>query len=54
MVLGIAFFGLVAAALSSFMVSRDRSEDVDPQLAEISDRLARIEAALGLRDDQGN
>ena len=48
MILGIAFFGLVAASLSSFMVGRDRATETDPQLTEIAERLSRIEEALGL------
>jgi voltage-gated potassium channel len=49
LILGIVFFGFLTATLSSFMVEKDRKEDTDPQLAEINERLARIEEALALR-----
>ena len=47
--LGIALFGLLAATFSSFMIEGDQYRDIDPQLREISERLARIEEALSLR-----
>jgi voltage-gated potassium channel len=54
MVLGIAFFGLLAASLSSFLVQRDTNRDIDPRLDEIVDRLQRIEAALGISLDDSS
>jgi voltage-gated potassium channel len=53
MVLGIAFFGLLAATLSSFLLERDAAEGIDPRLDEISRRLERIERALDIRDQDG-
>jgi voltage-gated potassium channel len=46
MVLGIALFGLLAASVSAMFIRKDVSKDVDPQLEEMSARLARIEATL--------
>jgi voltage-gated potassium channel len=46
MVLGIGLFGLLAASLASFLVEKDIEKDLDPQMAQIDDRLSRIEALL--------
>jgi voltage-gated potassium channel len=46
MVLGIALFGLLAASLASFFVERDLGKEIDPQMAAIEERLARIESLL--------
>lgn len=46
MILGIGLFGLLAASLASFLVEKDIEKDLDPQMAQIDDRLSRIEALL--------
>jgi voltage-gated potassium channel len=46
MILGIALFGLLAASVSALFIRKDASHDVDPKLAELSDRLNRIEQLL--------
>ena len=46
MVLGIALFGLLAASLASFFVERDIEKGLDSQIAEIDQRLTRIEQLL--------
>ena len=46
MILGISIFGLLAGSLASYFVEKDEEEHFDPQLAEINERLARIEEAL--------
>lgn len=48
MIMGIALFGYVAAALASFFLERSEEDEGGRQLAEIADRLRRIEVALGL------
>lgn len=50
MVAGIGIFGLLAASLASFFVEHQREEKEDPKLAEIVERLKRIEEALGADD----
>jgi formiminotetrahydrofolate cyclodeaminase len=54
MVLGIALFGFLAASVSAMFVRKDRSKDVDPQLDEINERLARIEQRLNELRDRGS
>jgi voltage-gated potassium channel len=46
MFLGIGLFGLLAASLASFLVEKDLEKEIDPQIAEISERLGRIEGLL--------
>lgn len=46
MILGIGLFGLLAASLASFLVEKDLEKDLDPQMAQIDDRLSRIEELL--------
>ena len=46
MVLGIALFGFLAGSLTSFFVEHREEEKIDPKLAEITERLERIELAL--------
>jgi voltage-gated potassium channel len=46
MIVGIALFGFLAGSLASFFVEHREEETVDPKLAEISDRLERIEQLL--------
>jgi voltage-gated potassium channel len=46
MILGIGLFGLLAASLASFFVERDIGKEIDPQIAQIDERLARIERLL--------
>jgi voltage-gated potassium channel len=46
MILGIGLFGLIAATLASFLVEKDLDKELDPQIAEISERLERIERLL--------
>jgi voltage-gated potassium channel len=52
MIVGIALFGFLAGSLASFFVERREESEVDPKLAEIAERLERIERALELRRDQ--
>jgi hypothetical protein len=47
MVIGIGLFGLLAASLASFMVEKDIGKELYPQMAQIDERLARIETLLG-------
>jgi voltage-gated potassium channel len=46
MVLGIALFGLLAGSLASFFIESRDEAAVDPKLAEIAERLDRIESKL--------
>jgi len=46
MILGIGLFGLLAATLASFFVEKDIEKELDPQMAQLDERLARIEALL--------
>jgi hypothetical protein len=46
MILGIGLFGLLAASLASFLVEKDLEKEIDPQMAELKDRLTRIERML--------
>jgi voltage-gated potassium channel len=49
MIVGIALFGFLAGSLASFFLERRDESEVDPKLAEIAERLDRIERALELR-----
>jgi voltage-gated potassium channel len=49
MIVGIALFGFLAGSLASFFLERREESEVDPKLAEISERLERIEQALQIR-----
>ena len=51
MIVGIALFGFLAGSLASFFVDQREEEKVDPKLAEISNRLERIEQLLRVRQD---
>jgi voltage-gated potassium channel len=58
MIVGIALFGFLAGSLASFFLERREESEVDPKLAEIAERLERIERALEIRgagpaDDSG-
>jgi hypothetical protein len=46
MILGIGLFGLLVASLASFLVEKDHVRELDPQMAQIDERLARMEALL--------
>jgi voltage-gated potassium channel len=46
MILGIGLFGLLAASLASLLIERDLEKEIDPQIAEIDQRLTRIEQLL--------
>jgi len=46
MVIGIGLFGLLAASLASFMIEKDIEKEIDPQMAQIDERLTRIESLL--------
>lgn len=46
MILGIGLFGLLAASLASLLVEKDLEKEIDPQIAEIGNRLERIEQLL--------
>lgn len=46
MIVGIALFGLLAVSLASSFVEHHGGEQLDPQMAEIAERLERIERAL--------
>jgi voltage-gated potassium channel len=46
MILGIGLFGLLAASLASLLIERDIENEIDPQIAEIDQRLTRIEQLL--------
>jgi voltage-gated potassium channel len=53
MILGIGLFGLLAASLASFFVEKDLEKEIDPQIAEMNDRLGRIERLLeGLHQEE--
>lgn len=49
MVVGIALFGFLAGSIASLFVESDEEIKLDPQLAEINERLARVESLLGDR-----
>jgi hypothetical protein len=51
MLIGIGIVGLVAASFVSYFVGRRADEVVEPKLAEVLQRLERIEAALTHRDE---
>jgi voltage-gated potassium channel len=62
MILGIGLFGLLAASLASLLVEKDLEREIDPQIAEMNERLERIERLLvegqqssdeGTHDSQG-
>jgi voltage-gated potassium channel len=54
MVLGIGLFSLLAASLASFFVERDLEKEQDTQMAEIDQRLKRMERLLeNLQPDNG-
>ena len=46
MILGIGLFGLLAASLASLLVEKDLDRELDPQIAEINEKLARMERLL--------
>ena len=46
MILGIGLFGLLAASLASWFVEKDLEREADPQMAEMNERLERIERLL--------
>jgi voltage-gated potassium channel len=46
MSVGIAFFGFLAGSLASFFLERREESEMDPKLAEIAERLDRIERSL--------
>ena len=46
MILGIGLFGLLAASLASLLVEKDLEKGIDPQIAEMNERLERIERLL--------
>src|SRR5207247_2902192 len=46
MIVGIALFGFLAGSLASFFVEKRDEHAIDPKLAEIAERLERIELAL--------
>ena len=50
MVIGIALFGFLAGSLTSFFVEHREEQKIDPKLAEIAERLERIEFALKDRE----
>ena len=47
MILGIGLFGLLAATLASFLVEKDLEKEIDPQIAEIGERVRADGAASG-------
>jgi hypothetical protein len=49
MILAIGLFGLLAASLASLLVEKDLEKELDPQIAEIGERLERIERLLEQR-----
>ena len=54
MILGIGLFGLLAASLASLLVEKDLERELDPQMAEIDERLRRMERLLeALQPDKG-
>ena len=50
MIVGISLFGFLAGSLVSYFVKEDEETHVDPQLAEINERLERIEEVLRRAD----
>jgi voltage-gated potassium channel len=46
MIIGIGLFGLLAASFASFLVEKDIEKEIDPQIAEIRERLGRMERLL--------
>jgi voltage-gated potassium channel len=54
MLVGIGLVGVVTASVASYFLQEDRATDVDPRLAAIEDRLARIELLLERVADQAN
>ena len=46
MILGIGLFGLLAATLASFLIEKDLDKEIDPQIAEMGERLERMELLL--------
>jgi voltage-gated potassium channel len=46
MIFGIAIFGFLAGSLASFFVERHEELEVDPRLAELNERLERMEIVL--------
>jgi voltage-gated potassium channel len=46
MILGIGLFGLLADSLASLLVEKDLDRELDPQIAEINEKLARMERLL--------
>ena len=50
MIVGIALFGFLAGSLASFFLDRDAEAKPDPQLAEVNERLERIERLLAERN----
>jgi hypothetical protein len=46
MLVGVGVFGVLAASLASLFIERDREQEADPKLADIADRLERIERML--------
>jgi len=54
MILGIGLFGLLAASLASLLIEKDLERELDPQMAEMDERLKRMERLLeNLQPDQG-
>jgi voltage-gated potassium channel len=54
MILGIGLFGLLAASLASLLIEKDLERELDPQIAEIDERLKRMERLLeNLQPDKG-
>jgi voltage-gated potassium channel len=54
MILGIGLFGLLAASLASWFVEKDLEKESDPQMAEMDERLKRMERLLeNLQPDKG-
>lgn len=54
MVLGIALFGLLAGSLASYFVRQEGEEKVEKHLAEMSERLERIEKHFEDLQNRGN
>lgn len=46
MIVGIGLFGLLAASLASLLIEKDLEKEIDPQIAQIGERLERIERLL--------
>jgi len=54
MILGIGLFGLLAASLASLLIEKDLERELDPQMAEMDERLKRMERLLeNLQPDKG-